>query len=228
MDNLNKVYNDLIIESYIKKIQKYVENFECACISASRNKLINVTNNTIIDNKQVGDSFTKEENRHRNTALKSCLLKLGYGVTSLDGRFAEAGGNIVPGKETSYFVVNLNNDPNFYKNLFMLSEKFNQDAFLYKPNGTMSAILVGTNLAERNEEWGTPGYNQTINAGEFNPNGFEGALSKMGNKAFQFRLNPDTNQTNTFIGNEILSEETFNKLSIIQKDGCTRLAKKYI
>ena len=113
-----------------------------------------------------------------------------------------------------------------YKNIFKLSEYFNQDSFLYKPAGTTEAKLIGTNNAERNEDFGTPGYNQKIDVGEFHPNGFEGALSKIGNKVFQFRLNENKTQNKQFLANEILCEEVFEKLTNISKAAVTKAAKK--
>jgi hypothetical protein len=226
MKKFNEMCDKIILESSISKIMNYVKNFECATISASRGKLTNLTDNAFVPEDYENErALTKEENRKRNTELKAKLLKLGYGVTSLDGRFAEAG-EMFPGKETSYFVVNRNEDPEFFNNIFALSEYFNQDSFLYKPAGVTSAKLIGTNNAERNEDWGQPGYNQEIEVGEFHPAGFEGALSKMGNKVFQFRLNEHKEQNKQFFANNILCEEIFENLSVQSKAAVTRTAKK--
>lgn len=144
-----KSKSNIIEESSISRIMKYVNDFECASISASRGTLKDTTENTYIPDNYEDTALTKEENKSRNTLLKAKLLKLGYGVTALDGKYAEAG-MTYPGKETSYFVVNRNNDPEFFNNIFKLSEYFNQDSFLYKPAGTTDAKLIGTNNAERN------------------------------------------------------------------------------
>ena len=42
-------------------------------------------------------------------------------------------------------VFDLNDDPNFYENLYKLSEKFDQDCFLYKAAEEDIAYLIGTN-----------------------------------------------------------------------------------
>lgn len=226
MKKFNELVEKVISESSISKILYYVKNFECATISASRGKLTNLTDNAYVPEDYADErDLTKEENRKRNTELKAKLLKLGYGVTALDGRFAEAG-EMFPGKETSYFVVNRNEDPEFFNNIFRLSEYFNQDSFLYKPAGTMSAKLIGTNNAERNEDWGQPGFNNEIEVGDFHPNGFEGALSKMGNKVFQFRLNENKEQDKSFMANKILCEEIFDNLSVQTKAAVTKTAKR--
>lgn len=226
MNKFNTLFNKVIAESSISRIYDYIKNFECATISASRGKITNVTENTFVPPDYENErNLTKEENRKRNSLLKAKLLHLGYGVTSLDGKYAEAG-TTFPGKETSYFVVNIKDDPEFFDNLFELSEYFNQDSFLYKPKNTVSAQLVGTNYAERNEIFGTPGYNQTIDIGTFNPSGFDGALSKIRNKMFQFKLNENKNQSLSFVGKELLSEETFEKLNVTSKGACANSAKK--
>jgi hypothetical protein len=90
----------------------------------------------------------------------------------------------------------------------------------------MSAKLIGTNNAERNEDWGQPGFQGEIEVGEFHPNGFEGALSKMGNKVFQFRLNENKEQNKEFFANKILCEEIFENLSIQTKAAVTKTAKR--
>ena len=222
---VSKNSKNVITESSINRIMKYVKDFECAAISASRGMIKDVTDNTFIPVDYKDQQLTAEINKKRNSLLKAKLLKLGYGVTALDGKYAEAGTEF-PGKETSYFVVNRNEDPEFFNNIFKLSEYFNQDSFLYKPVGTTEAKLIGTNNAERNEDFGTPGYNQEINVGEFHPNGFDGALSKIGNKAFQFRLNENKQQNKKFLTDKILCEEIFENLPIVSKSAVTRTAKK--
>lgn len=217
---------NIITESSISKILNYVQNFECAAISASRGKITNITPATYIPEGYVeGTELTKEENKARNSELKAKLLKLGYGVTSLDGKYAEEG-MTYPGKETSYFVVNRTDDPNFKDQIFKLSEYYNQDSFLYKPINSMNAELIGTNNAERDPNFGVPGYNHSIDVGEFHPNGFDGALSLIGNKAFQFRLNEHKEHNRLFIADNILCEETFNKLTNVSKAAVTKTAKK--
>ena len=226
MKKFNELCDKIIVESSISKILYYVKNFECATISASRGKLTNLTDKAFVPADYENErELTKEENRKRNSELKAKLLKLGYGVTSLEGRFAEAG-EMFPGKETSYFVVNRNEDPEFFNNIFALSEYYNQDSFLYKPAGSMSAKLIGTNNAERNEDWGQPGFNQEIAVGDFHPEGFDGALSKMGNKAFQFRLNEHKEQDKLFMANKVICEEIFEDLSVQSKAAVTRTAKR--
>lgn len=225
MKKFNNLYQEILKESSINRIFQWISEYECATISASRSQLCNIKNEnkTLIDIK-IGDHYTHEQNISRNSKLKCLLLKYGYGVTSLIGKYAE-GGTTFPGKETSYFVVNINDDPQFYDNMFKLSEYFNQDSFLYKPKDSKNATLIGTNGLPRNTGLNNPGYGEQIDVGEFHPNGFEGALSQIHSKVFQFRLNENKNHNRVFIGENILSEESFNKLSITQKSGCLNTVK---
>jgi hypothetical protein len=89
----------------------------------------------------------------------------------------------------------------------------------------MSAQLVGTNSSERDETYAVPGYNQTIEVGEFHPNGFENALSKIGGKVFQFRLNENKIQNKLFFANKILCEEIFEDLSVRAKGAVNKTVK---
>ena len=68
---------------------------------------------------------------------------MGYGVIKLQGFYAEVGHDV--SKENSFLVFDQNDDPNFYDNLRMLSEKFEQDCFLFKAADEEIAYLIGTN-----------------------------------------------------------------------------------
>ena len=221
----NDSYQEILKESSISRILQWISEYECAAISASRSQLCNIKNEdkTLIDIK-IGDHYTHEQNISRNSKLKCLLLKYGYGVTSLIGRHAE-GSTTFHGKATSYFAVNINDDPRFYNNLFKLSEYFNQDSFLFKPKDSLRAALIGTNGLPGDISLNNPGYGGQIDVGEFHPNGFEGVLSQIHSKVVQFRLNENKNHNRVFIGENILSEESFNKLSITQKSGCLNTVK---
>lgn len=182
-DDIRKSLNyENINESSINRVRKWFEEKECACISAYRGSLCNTTENTFFGNKKEGDLFSKKENQERNKELKSLLLKFGYGVTSQDGFYIEKDSDQrFGGKEVSFLVVNLNNDPDFFKNLFDLSEFFNQDSFLYKKPNDDEAVLVGTNGSD------DPGFGNKKVIGIFRPLADYGSLSKIGSKSYQFR-----------------------------------------
>ena len=82
-------------------------------------------------------------NDANNRELQETLRAMGYGVIKLQGFYAEVGHEV--SKENSFLVFDQNDDPNFYDNLRMLSEKFEQDCFLYKAADEDVAYLIGTN-----------------------------------------------------------------------------------
>lgn len=82
-------------------------------------------------------------NDANNRLLQETLRAMGYGVIKLQGFYAEVGHDV--SKENSFLVFDRNDDPNFYENLRMLSEKFEQDCFLFKAVDEEVAYLIGTN-----------------------------------------------------------------------------------
>jgi len=69
--------------------------------------------------------------------LKAFLLKSGYGVASVKGtyvgRYIKDGGAGIKGD--NYFIVNLNNDGDFFNKLEKLRKYFCQEAILIIPKG---------------------------------------------------------------------------------------------
>ena len=82
-------------------------------------------------------------NNANNRELQETLRSMGYGVIKLQGFYAEIGQDV--SKENSFLVFDQNDDPDFYNNLRMLSEKFDQDCFLFKAADEDVAYLIGTN-----------------------------------------------------------------------------------
>ena len=171
-----------ICESSWSRVIRWMEAHDICTITAFRNRLIDVTDNTFIpEGMEVGQEFTLQDNRMKNRIMKAKLLSFGYGVTKIYGSWIEgiSGTNPKEVAEESFFVVNLKDDPSFYNNLFKLSEYFNQDSFLYKPKGSDTAVLVGTNASD------FPGYGEKVDAGQLTslPSKF---MSRIKNAAFAF------------------------------------------
>ena len=82
-------------------------------------------------------------NDANNRILQETLRAMGYGVIKLQGFYAEVGHDV--SKENSFLVFDQNDDPDFFDNLHMLSEKFEQDCFLFKAVDEEVAYLIGTN-----------------------------------------------------------------------------------
>ena len=187
---LNRFFNEenfanevnYLFESSWSRVLSWMDSHDIATITAFRHKLVNVTEKTEIpEGMQVGNAFSLKQNRLRNRDLKATLLSWGYGVTNIHGSWIEGiGGNDSKEvAEESFFVVNLKDDPNFYNNLFKVSEFYNQDSFLYKPKNSDMAMIVGTNSSEY------PGYGNAVTAGNLTslPSKF---MSRIKNAAFAF------------------------------------------
>ena len=203
-ESLKTTINTLY-ESSMNRIHEYVKNYECAIITAWRDELKDVTDNTFKPNhiyhekgkrgnKIVGEPFSGDNNKFNtrekkfyNTQLKDTLRKYGYGVIKVRGSYREYGKQ--EAQEESYFVVNLNDEPDFKKKMFEISEYYNQDSFMYSPKGTDEGFLIGTNKAA----W--PGYGNEEPSNKFKRDVQSIFMSRIGNRGFSFtngdRINPN-------------------------------------
>ena len=113
-------------------------------INASLNRAVYWITTTDCANITAWRSGNKRAvNDANNRELQETLRAMGYGVIKLQGFYAEVGHDV--SKENSFLVFDQNDDPNFYDNLRMLSEKFDQDCFLFKAADDDIAYLIGTN-----------------------------------------------------------------------------------
>lgn len=217
---------ETICESSLNRILDWIEKYDIATISAFRDTLTDMTDKTYVpEGAYDGYKFTKKENIKRNAQMKAKLLSFGYGVTKIYGSYIEnIGKNPTEVAEESFFVVNLNNDENFYSNLFKISEYFNQDSFLYKPKGS-KAYLVGTNLND------FPPYGEKTIVGDITtlPSKF---MSRVKNAAFAFvdKDNWVIKKDKTEIGDDEMNDydnsyswkqddkPTFNKRKALRKN----------
>lgn len=112
--------------------------------NASLNRAVYWINKTDCANITAWRSGNKRAiNDANNRILQETLRSMGYGVIKLQGFYAEVGHDV--SKENSFLVFDQNDDPNFYENLYKLSEKFEQDCFLFKAADEDVAYLIGTN-----------------------------------------------------------------------------------
>ena len=114
----------------------------CAILSACRSK------------NQDGSTRSKEDNTANTAKLKSELTESGFGIILVDGCFREARVKKAS-HESSFFVYDdgKHNARDFFTKLYLLSEKYEQDSFLYKSAGmTRTAFLISTNDDSRKED----------------------------------------------------------------------------
>lgn len=174
----------VLTESSLNRIIYWIQNHEIALITAFRGKKENVLHDDLTkdDDKNIGDIYSKTENRARNRELSASLLRMGYGITKISGVYIENFGlpNSRIVDEDSFLVVNKNNDNNFYNNIFKLSEYYNQDCFCYKSKDENVAYNVGTNGCDY------PGYGNKVRNGKFVYGVKNEFMSRIRNKGFAF------------------------------------------
>ena len=103
---------------------------------------------------QDGSSRSEEDNTANTAKLKSELTESGFGIIPVDGCFREARQENAS-HESSFFVYDdgKHNARDFFTKLYLLSEKYEQDSFLYKSAGmTRTAFLISTNDDSRKED----------------------------------------------------------------------------
>ena len=157
-------------ESSLSRFQHFLMKYDCVTISAFRNKRINC-----IDGENDESLVTKNENMVRTIELKEILESKGYGVTATEGTWLE---NNIWQKEKSFFVVNKNNDENFFETIKQISEDFCQDAFYYFEKGGENIYEVGTNNSNY------PGYGKIVKKGDMVFNRDRYYKTKLRNKTF--------------------------------------------
>lgn len=155
---INK-FGNVLNESSLNRIHSHIMKHDCAIITAFRNKLINCMS------EDSGDKLNISDNKMRNKHLKSALLSLGYGVTSVKGTYIEnyMSDNEIDVKDDSLFVVNISEDPSFISGIKKLGEIFCQDSVMIIKQGGNDNYLFGTNLSD------FPGYGEKIKIGNFKP-----------------------------------------------------------
>ncbi len=131
-----------VIESPIAEIGE--QEWRIIPTNASLNRAVYWITTTDCANITAWRSGNKRAvNDANNRELQETLRAMGYGIIKLQGFYAEVGQDV--SKENSFLVFDRKNDPNFYENLYKLSEKFDQDCFLYKAAEEEIAYLIGTN-----------------------------------------------------------------------------------
>jgi hypothetical protein len=104
----------LLTESSLSRIYQHITEHDTALLTAFRDDASDLSSCS-------GAAVDAElSNKERNRNLKATLLSLGYGVTAVDGSFIENYGNLdkqVEVKEDSFFVVNLNDSPDFIESI---------------------------------------------------------------------------------------------------------------
>lgn len=171
-----------INESSLTRLWGHTENFDVAIVTAFRNKKVNcidMENN--YESFPEGHEYTKEQNLNRNKDLFSVLLQKGYGITKVKGSYIENFETPTAKEvgENSFFVVNRNEDKDFFEQIIKLAKFFCQDSVLLKPKGE-KAFLYGANNGE------FPGLDNKVEVGEFKGGKDAEFMSRVKGRGFHF------------------------------------------
>ncbi len=192
-----KKFQQFLNEVKLGRIVDHISKYDCASLTAFR----------VSKDCDSNEFYDFKENKARNKKLEAMLLLKKYGIIPVKGVYIENYGTdkARESKEDTFFVMNLNNDKDFKKNIMKLAEEFEQDSILYIPktdierDGTCSAFLISTNKCPN----AYPGQGKIGVEMEFKNiklNKFNEFMTKVGNKPFYFTENIDTSKINMFNG----------------------------
>ena len=132
-----------------------------------------------------------ETNKRNNKELSAFLLSQGYGVKNVQGSYIENFGSIDPEKvprevkEASFFVTNLNGDPEFAEQIINLGKRFCQDSVIIVPKGE-EGYIYGTNNGKY------PRLDQKETVGKFAGGERGEFMSRIGGRPFVMKEDEET------------------------------------
>jgi hypothetical protein len=210
----------VLSESGLSRVWVHIMAHDTAIISAFRNDPLNNSECAYDSDRKEKGNTTLQINKERNHDLKAALIYNRYGVTHADGAYIENymdPEKRVEVKEGSFFVVNLNDDPQFFDNMEKLGRMFCQDSVLMIPKGAgllddedeILPYFIGTNTSE----W--PGEGNRFEVGRFRAGEEAEFMTKINNRPVVF-------------GDIEEGLETFSKLSKNSKWIVSLRAKKLL
>ena len=212
MKTIFENWNNFLNESGLSRVHQHMSEHDTAVITAFRNDPSSAEG--CIESPPPGEQEESplKANKARNRNLKAVLLRMGYGVTRVDGSYVENFDDMDRRKEVSeesFFVVNLKDDPNFNNNIENLGRKFCQDSVLLIPrvggDDDRPAFLLGTN-----ETW--PGLGQKEEVGHFEGGKEAEFMSRVKGRPFVFK--------------EIHTQETWDQLGRNAKRSVAKIAER--
>ena len=116
MKTIFENWNNFLNESGLSRVHQHINAHDTAVITAFRNDPS--SDEGCVDAVPPGEQEESplKANKARNKNLKAVLLKMGYGVTRVDGSYIENFDDMDNRKEVSeesFFVVNLKDNPEF-------------------------------------------------------------------------------------------------------------------
>jgi hypothetical protein len=210
MKTIFENWNNFLNESGLSRVHQHINAHDTAIITAYRNDPS--SQDGCVEPIPPGEQEESplDANKARNKNLKAVLLKMGYGVTRVDGSYIENFDDMDNRKEVSeesFFVVNLKGDSDFNNNIVKLGEKFCQDSVLLIPQGGDGAFLLGTN-----ESW--PGLGEKEPVGAFAGGKEAEFMSRVKGRPFVFK--------------EIHKQETWDQLGVNARYTVGKIAERVL
>ena len=182
----------IIVESSVSRTKFYLQNYECATISAFRPgaNIGRKDEEELTNRKDV-----LKRNKKHSSELGKKLTELGYTHFLVDGAWAKENKDKTPilnsrgeqvfGSEITYFVVNNNGDTReqFRNNLKKLGNDFDQDSVMFYPKGSNMAFWSGTTKRENDLKFGQ---NQLLKNGKWEPKMFRATLRGRKNTGYSY------------------------------------------
>tara|TARA_B100000287_G_scaffold63213_1_gene54943 strand:+ start:150 stop:794 length:645 start_codon:yes stop_codon:yes gene_type:complete len=210
MKDIFENWNNFLNESGLSRVHQHISAHDTAVITAFRNDPSSDEGCYNAAPPAEQEESPLKANKARNRNLKATLLKMGYGVTRVDGSYIENFDDVDNRKEVkeqSFFVVNLRDDPDFNNNINRLGQMFCQDSVLLIPQGGDGAFLLGTN-----ESW--PGLGEKEDVGRFVAGKEAEFMSRVKGRPFVFR--------------EVHKQETWDQLGVNSRYIVNKIAERVL
>ena len=210
MKDIFENWNNFLNESGLSRVHQHINAHDTAVITAFRNDPSSDEGCYNAKPPAEQEESPLKANKARNKNLKAVLLKMGYGVTRVDGSYIENFDDVDNRKEVSeesFFVVNLKDDPDFNNNINKLGQMFCQDSVLLIPQGGDAAFLLGTN-----ESW--PGLGEKESVGRFEGGKEAEFMSRVKGRPFVFK--------------EVHKQETWDQLGVNARYTVSKIAERVL
>ena len=197
MNNPHKKWQEFLInEAGLAKIRQDMSDYDTAFITAFRGDINDKSmcvytpppKEELSERNKMGKRG--ESNKRNNKELSAFLLSQGYGIKNIQGSYIENFGSADPNKiprevkENSFFVTNLNDDPEFFEEIINLGKRYCQDSVILVPKGE-EGYLYGTNKTY-------PGLDQKETLGKFIGGETGEFMSRIKKRPFVMKEDEDT------------------------------------
>lgn len=216
-ENISKLFvnslNENILNFEFKGLEIPASNFSKLMFSKNNLSYISpdidkksILINSIDKAKKIFNSFeclvVNFNDKENLSKFKAKTLKYGYGITKLI--------------DNVFLIINRKDEDKFYDKVLKAILYFKQELLLYKEMNSDKAYVIKDNKLDLN-----------IYLKNFNIDGFTEYLNEIARKIISYKINLNKDQNRRFLADELLCEETFNKLNNISKEFVSKTSKEF-